>query len=224
MWKGTETKRQFLSGVWHAGLDREEMKMSKSVKYCENCGAEIEPGVKFCESCGRPVTAEAPPSRPSSARRPQPVVPPPSAPPATPPPINSTNPPAGMPPSSNIVYCSSCGTANSTGSRFCNNCGAGLVPGQAAVNPATPPPPPAVVPSPAAGTAGTAPKVTGKTSGAWWLLPLFFGLVGGLVGWALVKETDSSKAKRLLYFGISITVFWFIISIVILFLDYILFY
>lgn len=195
--------------------------MSQSVKYCENCGAEIEPGVKFCESCGRPVTADAPPSRPRSTPKPQPNVPPPSAPPATPPPSNQPNPPAGIPPSGNVVYCSSCGTANGTGSRFCNNCGSSLVPGQAAVTPATPPPPPAAVPP---SIAGTVPKVAGKTSGAWWLLPLFFGLVGGLVGWALVKETDSSKAKKLLFFGIFITVFWFIISIVIVFLDYLLFY
>lgn len=186
--------------------------MSKSVKFCENCGAEIESGVKFCESCGTLVAVD-PPSRPRSAPPPRANVLPPH------PPVQDTSPPTAKPEVSTVVYCSSCGTANAAGSKFCNSCGANLSPGQVAAAPSPPLPPPSAAHSP---VANTTPKVPGKTSGAWWLLPLFFGLVGGLVAWALVRETDNSKAKRLLFFGISITVFWFIISVVILFLDYLL--
>ena len=219
MRKGTENECEILSRLRYTGVDREEMIMSKSVKYCENCGVEIEPGAKFCESCGTPVAVDQP-SGQRSAPPPRANIPPLSAPPPTHPPVQDVPPPAVKPEISDVVYCSSCGTANTAGSKFCNSCGASLIPGQLAAAPATPPPP-AVAASP---VAATAPKAAGKTSGAWWFLPLFFGLIGGLVAWALVKETDNSKAKRLLFFGIFITVFWFIISIVILVLDYVLFY
>ena len=219
MRKGTENEREILSRLRYTGVDREEMIMSKSVKYCENCGAEIEPGAKFCESCGTPVVID-PPSRSRSTPPPRANIAPPPAPSSTHPPVQDTPPPAAKSEVSGVIYCSSCGTANTAGSKFCNSCGVSLIPGQVAAAP-PPPAPSAVAPSP---VSDTAPKAAGKTSGAWWFLPLFFGLVGGLIAWALVKENDNSKAKKLLFFGIFITVFWFIISIVILVLDYVLFY
>ncbi|MGD9143265.1 MAG: hypothetical protein PVG61_05415 [Dehalococcoidia bacterium] len=52
------------------------------------------------------------------------------------------------------------------------------------------------------------------TSGAWWLLPFLLGWVGGLIGYLVVKDSDQSKAKGLLIFGIVWTIFWVVISII----------
>ena len=41
-----------------------------------------------------------------------------------------------------------------------------------------------------------------KTSRAWYLLPLLFGLLGGLIGWSLLKKSDKTKARNLIIIGI----------------------
>ena len=105
--------------------------------------------------------------------------------------------------------CPNCGQENPAGSAFCETCGMKLAaapapssrPGQAATTTAAPP------------QTGTT-QTKGKTSGAWWLLPIFLGWVGGLIGYLVVKESDQSKAKGLLIFGIVWTVFWIVLYIV----------
>lgn len=94
--------------------------------------------------------------------------------------------------------CPSCGRENPAGSAFCESCGAKLA-----------------APLTSAAPAGqTAVRQTpGKTSGAWWLMPIFLGWLGGLVAWLIVRESDKSKAKRLLWLGIILTIVWIIISI-----------
>ena len=98
--------------------------------------------------------------------------------------------------------CPSCGQVNPTGSAFCETCGTKLAA----------PPAPTTLP----GQAPTKPaaQAKGQTSGAWWLLPIFLGWVGGLIGYLVVKESDQSKAKGLLIFGIIWTVFWVVVTIV----------
>ena len=54
-----------------------------------------------------------------------------------------------------------------------------------------------------------------KTSWAWWLLPLFFTWVGGLVGWGVLKDRDGGKAKGLLILGCVMIPIWFVINVVI---------
>ena len=41
-----------------------------------------------------------------------------------------------------------------------------------------------------------------ETSWAWWLLPILLGWAGGLIGWLVHKDSNPSKAKHLLIFGI----------------------
>ena len=97
------------------------------------------------------------------------------------------------------VHCTACGTENPPGSRFCENCGGRLEQAATAARPAPSSAPPA---EPAAG----------KPSGAWWLLPFFLAWVGGIIAWAVVRETDKRRARNLLLFGIGMTVFWIVIS------------
>jgi hypothetical protein len=40
-----------------------------------------------------------------------------------------------------------------------------------------------------------------KTSKVWYLLPLLFGLLGGIIGWYLIKKQDKGKAKLLIIIG-----------------------
>jgi hypothetical protein len=51
-----------------------------------------------------------------------------------------------------------------------------------------------------------------KPSKAWYLLPVFLGLIGGLLGYFLLKNKDGKMAKRILIVGIIVSV---IIAIVI---------
>lgn len=44
-----------------------------------------------------------------------------------------------------------------------------------------------------------------KTTGWWYLVPLFFGILGGLVGYVAVKDEDKHMADTLLLIGILVT-------------------
>jgi len=39
-------------------------------------------------------------------------------------------------------------------------------------------------------------------SGLWYLLPIIFGIIGGVIAWFVIKQDDPSKAKNCLYLGI----------------------
>ena len=45
--------------------------------------------------------------------------------------------------------------------------------------------------------AAPAPTIS-PVSGAWWLLPIFFTWLGGLIAWAVTKARDPKKAKSML--------------------------
>ena len=55
-----------------------------------------------------------------------------------------------------------------------------------------PPPPP---------TDAGAPNKTGKVSNAWFLVPLVFSVVGGIVGYIMVRKRDKNKANLILGIG-----------------------
>ncbi len=99
------------------------------------------------------------------------------------------------------LKCNKCGVSNPAGSLYCDNCGTKLS------EPVTA----------AAAVTGSKPsQVTHeKTSAAWWLLPIFLFWLGGLIGWLAVKNRDKSKAAKLLWTGIVLTILWIIAMIAI---------
>lgn len=50
-------------------------------------------------------------------------------------------------------------------------------------------------------------------SAAWWLLPIFFSVIGGIIAWVCVKDRDPRMAKNCLILGIILTVVPFAIGI-----------
>lgn len=42
---------------------------------------------------------------------------------------------------------------------------------------------------------------TTKRSNAWFLLPLFLNIVGGVIAFFMLRESDPAKAKNCLYLG-----------------------
>ncbi len=53
-----------------------------------------------------------------------------------------------------------------------------------------------------------------KRSAAWYLLPIFLGVIGGIIGYFAVRHDDPSLAKKVLYVGIGITAAGIILSAV----------
>ncbi len=41
-----------------------------------------------------------------------------------------------------------------------------------------------------------------RASSAWYLMPIFFGIIGGIIAWAVTRGNDPSKAKKFLIVGI----------------------
>jgi len=44
-----------------------------------------------------------------------------------------------------------------------------------------------------------------RVSGAWWLLPIFMGWLGGLIAWLVNKDVDPQRARQMLITGIAIS-------------------
>ncbi len=55
-----------------------------------------------------------------------------------------------------------------------------------------------------------------QRSGAWYLLPIFFSWLGGLIAWAVIRDDDPKKAKNCLIIGIILTVVPIIIGIILI--------
>jgi len=45
-----------------------------------------------------------------------------------------------------------------------------------------------------------------RRSGFWYLLPLVFGVIGGVIAYFVIKQDDPIKAKNCLYLGIVLLV------------------
>lgn len=82
---------------------------------------------------------------------------------------------------------------------------AAMEPNSAEVGFGSPVVPPA---APAAPQAAWAPRSTAacRVSGAWWLLPIFMGWLGGLIAWLVNKDVDPQRARQMLITGIGVSV------------------
>jgi hypothetical protein len=50
-----------------------------------------------------------------------------------------------------------------------------------------------------------------NASAAWYLLPIFFGIIGGLIMWLALKNEDPRKAKKGLILGVILTVAYIVL-------------
>ena len=53
-------------------------------------------------------------------------------------------------------------------------------------------------------------------SNAWYLLPIFIGMIGGIVGYLAIRKDDPQKAKNCIYIGIVMMVIGIIFNILLL--------
>jgi len=49
----------------------------------------------------------------------------------------------------------------------------------------------------------------------WYLLPIFVGLIGGIIAYWILRRDDPKKAKKCLYLGIGLAIVGIIINILI---------
>lgn len=90
-----------------------------------------------------------------------------------------------------MPYCPMCGKAVEASYRFCPMCGA--------AQPSTP----ATLPLTAPQSGQTQLSVsTQKHTGLWYLVPLIFNIIGGIVGYLAIKRDNKPMANRLLIIGI----------------------
>jgi len=82
----------------------------------------------------------------------------------------------------NKIHCGECGAENEENNKFCKICGADLH--------------------------TTSAK---KASKIWYLLPIFFSIFGGIIGYLAVKNKDKRTAKNILYVGLGMFVLGIII-------------
>ena len=52
-------------------------------------------------------------------------------------------------------------------------------------------------------------------SNAWFLLPIFFGVIGGIIAFFILRQDDPRKARNCLYLGIVFMIIGIILNILI---------
>jgi len=50
-------------------------------------------------------------------------------------------------------------------------------------------------------------------SNAWFLLPIFFGIIGGIIAFFILRQDDPQKARNCVYLGIVFMIFGIILNI-----------
>ena len=53
----------------------------------------------------------------------------------------------------------------------------------------------------------------------WYLLPIFVGMIGGIIGYLIIRKDDPCKAKNCIYIGIVMMVIGIIFNILLLGVD-----
>ena len=56
-------------------------------------------------------------------------------------------------------------------------------------------------------------------SNAWYLLPIFIGMIGGIIGYLAIRKDDPTKAKNCIYIGIVMMIIGIIFNIMLLGVD-----
>tara|TARA_B110000438_G_C15456193_1_gene496787 strand:- start:190 stop:417 length:228 start_codon:yes stop_codon:yes gene_type:complete len=56
-------------------------------------------------------------------------------------------------------------------------------------------------------------------SAAWYLLPIFVGMIGGIIGYLIIRKDDPRKAKNCIYIGIIMMGIGLIFNIMLLGVD-----
>ncbi len=61
------------------------------------------------------------------------------------------------------------------------------------------------------------PMYPEKTKSNWWfLLPIFLGLIGGIIAYFVLRQDDPKKAKNCLYLGIVLAIIGLMLNFLIL--------
>ena len=53
-------------------------------------------------------------------------------------------------------------------------------------------------------------------SNSWYLLPIFIGMIGGIIGYLAIRKDDPRKAKNCIYIGIAMMIIGIIFNIILL--------
>ena len=53
-----------------------------------------------------------------------------------------------------------------------------------------------------------------KRSSWWFLLPIIFGVIGGVIAYFVIKEDDPKRARSCLYLGIILAAIWFALFVI----------
>ena len=56
-------------------------------------------------------------------------------------------------------------------------------------------------------------------SNAWYLLPIFVGMIGGIIGYLILRKDDPRKTKNCIYIGLGMMVIGIIFNIMLLGVD-----
>ena len=54
-----------------------------------------------------------------------------------------------------------------------------------------------------------------QRSNVWFLLPIFFGVIGGIIAFFILRKDDPNKARNCLYLGIAFMIFGIILNVLI---------
>ena len=54
-----------------------------------------------------------------------------------------------------------------------------------------------------------------RRSNLWFLLPIFFGIIGGIIAFFVLRQDDPAKAKNCLYLGIALMVAGIILNMIV---------
>ena len=53
-------------------------------------------------------------------------------------------------------------------------------------------------------------------SNAWYLVPIFIGMIGGIIGYLAIRKDDPQKAKNCIYIGIVMMIIGIIFNVILL--------